>query len=310
MKSLRLLSILVSIVFILSSCSQNTIDKKEYNPTTLKELHDGYYDEELTPELNKLNKDSVVIVTTGHLYPLLAYPHTYNAMVDSIINQNPDYIFLLGDLVKDNTESEWDSVFTKFSNTGAKIYYAPGNHDLNYHYERWVGSREHQYEAEMTYINRIGYRYKLMKDEFANYMFLNPNDSIDRFLNYIDLMKPHWDDNKLMLFFASQSMWHNKHQIIEDNHTWMNKAFTRDEILPHLEDFDYLIHGDWGGKLYEGFWPKPISGGRYKVIAVGNRMPGDSLYVARLVIKDDVIKATSIKIVPPENSTWFTKKKD
>ncbi len=309
MNSLRLLSIFVTLV-ILSSCSQNAIDKKEYNPTTLKELHNGFYDRELTPDINNIQKDSVVIVSTGHLYPLLPYPHAYNALVDSILNQDPDYIFLLGDLVKDNTESEWDSVLNRFSNAGAKIYYAPGNHDVNYHYERWVGSRENQFEAEMRYINRIGYRYKLMKDEFANYMFLNPNDSLDRFLNYIDLMKPHWDENKLLLFFASQSMWHNKHQILEDNHTWMNKAFTRDEVLPHLEDFDYLIHGDWGGKLYVGFWEKPVSGDRFKLIAVGNRIPGDSLYVARLVIKDDNIDATSIRVIPPENSNWHSKKKD
>lgn len=298
------------MVLIIASCSDTTtIDENHYNPTTLKELHDGYYNEELTPDIRTVDKDSVVIVTTGHLYPVLDYPHAYKAMVDSVLNQKADYIFLLGDLVKDNTDAEWDTVLSRFSRAKAEIYYAPGNHDVNYHYERWVGSRENQFEAEMRYIDKIGYRYKLLKDEFANYMFLNPNDSLDRFLKYINLMKPSLDDNKLTLFFASQSMWHNKHQILEDNHTWMNKAFTREEVLPHLEDFNYLIHGDWGGKLFEGEWPKPVSGDKYKVIAVGNRIPGDSLFIARFVIKDNNIKASSIRIIPPEESTWHDGKK-
>lgn len=299
-------SILVMLsIFFLFSCSQNKIE--EYNPTTLKELHNGFYPEELTPEILVNQKDSIVVISTGHLYPLLKYPQVYNAMIDSIINQKADYIFLLGDLVQNNTEKEWDTVLTRFENTGVKLYFAPGNHDLNYHYERWDGIRDNQYEAEMRYINRVGYRYKLMKDDFANYVFLNPNDSLERFLSYLDIIKPEIDTTKMLLFLSSQSMWHKKHQVPGDNHTWMNKVFTREEILPHVEEFDYLIHGDWGGKLYQGTWPKS-NNKKFNLIAVGNRMPGDSLYVARLVITKDNIKASSIRIHPPAESNWYKKK--
>ena len=289
---------------ILLSCSETSSNNDlKYNPTTLKELHDGFFDEEIIPEINQINNKEITIITTGHLYPLLNYPLAYNAMIDSAINQNPDYIFLLGDLVRDNTDAEWDSVLTRFDKIGCKIYFAPGNHDLNYHYERWDGSREHQFEAEMNYVNEVGYRYKLMKDNFANYVFINPNDSIDRVLSYLEIIKPELDTSKLMILLSSQSLWHNKHQIKGDNHTWMAKAFTRDEILPKVEYFDYLTHGDWGGKFYEGMWPK--SEGRFKVFAVGNRVPGDSLYIAKLVVSNNEIKGSSIRIEVPEESAWF-----
>jgi len=301
----------ISIIFIaisfLYSCSYSSSNnEQQYNPSTLKELHNGFFDEEIIPEINQTKNKEITIISTGHLYPLLHYPLAYNAMIDSIINQNPDYVFLLGDLVRDNTDAEWDSVLTMFDKTNTKLYFAPGNHDLNYHYERWEGSREHQFEAEMNYVNEIGYRYKLMKDNFANYVFINPNDSIDRVLSYLDKIKPELDTSKLMILLSSQSLWHNKHQIPGDNHTWMAKAFTRDEILPNVEYFDYLIHGDWGGKFYYGFWPK--SKGRFKVLAVGNRVPGDSLYIAKLVISEEGIDGSSISIVVPEESTWFGKK--
>jgi len=227
-------------------------------------------------------------------------------MIDSIISQNPDYVFLLGDLVRDNEDVEWDSVLMRFDKTNAKVYYAPGNHDLNYHYERWDGSREHQFEAEMKYIEKVGYRYKIMQDNFANYVFINPNDSINRVLSYLDIIKPELDTTKTLILLSSQSLWHNKHQMPGDNHTWMAKAFTRDEILPNVEYFDYLIHGDWGGKFYKGFWPK--NEGRFKVLAVGNRVPGDSLYIAKLVISKESIDGSSIRITVPEESTWFKKK--
>lgn len=306
MISFRLTILIIATVFLFTSCDNTNNNQKEYNPQNLEELHSGFYPLETISEINDHNKDSIVIVATGHLYPVINYPLAYKALVDSVMAQNPDYLFLLGDLVKDNTDEEWDTVLSRFARTGATTFFAPGNHDLNYHYERWNGKRDNQFEAEMRYIDRVGYRYKLLKDKFANYVFTNPNDSLDRFLEYLDIVRPQFDTAKLTIFLASQSMWHNKHQLADDNHTWMNKAFTRDDILPEIEDFDYLIHGDWGGKLYEGFWPK--SDGRFKVIAVGNRIPGDSLFVARLVISDEEIRANSIRVHPPKESDWYEKK--
>lgn len=305
MFKLKLISIAISIVFLYSCSNTKKSETKPYNPTNLGELHSGFFNAEIIPDISLTNKKQITIVTTGHLYPLLNHPLAYNAMIDSIINQKPDYVFLLGDLVRDNSDKEWDSVFSKFNKIDTKLYFAPGNHDLNYHWERWEGSREHQFEAEMNYVNEVGYRYKVLQDNFANYVFINPNDSIDRVLSYIDIIKPKLDTSKLMLLISSQSLWHNKNQIAGNNKTWVSKAFPRDEILPEVEDFEYLIHGDWGGKFYQGFYKK--SNGRFKVLGVGNRKPNDSLFITRIVISKGKLTASPISINIPEESTWFEK---
>ncbi|HJN05079.1 MAG TPA: metallophosphoesterase [Bacteroidales bacterium] len=307
MRLQKLLFFIFSITVFLYSCSEySKKEKVVYNPSTLKELHDGFFDAEITPEIIETNNSEITIIVTGHIYPLLNYPHIYNTLIDSIMSQNPDYIFLLGDLVRDNVDKEWDSIFMRFNKIDSKLFFAPGNHDLNYHYERWEGSREHQFEAEMNYVNEIGYRYKLLKDNFANYVFINPNDSLDRVLTYLDIIKPELDTSKLLILLSGQSLWHNKHQKKDDNRTWVSKAFTRDEILPEVEYFDYLIHGDWGGSFYQGFWKK--STGRFNVIGTGNRKPGDSLFVTKMIISENGIKAGPVKIEIPPESKWFRNK--
>jgi hypothetical protein len=273
------------------------------NPKTLEELFRGYNEAELSPETNQLNKEPIVIVATGHLYPLLNYPQIYDAFIDTIINQKPDYFFSLGDIVYNNANGEWDTVFSKLKDLEAKIYFAPGNHDLNYHYERYFGKRDNQVEAEMRYLNKVGYRYKLVKDELANYVFINANDSVDRILAFIDQISPELDTNKWQILLSSQSLWVNKQQDPDNPKTWVNRPFNRNEMLPNIESFDVLIHGDWGGKFYRGRWKK--SNGTFDLMAVGNRKVGDSFFITRIEIFSDTIKAWPIKVYIPESSDWF-----
>jgi hypothetical protein len=303
MRTIKNITLAILLSVLLFSCSYNSSDKT-YNPTTLKELHDGFFDEELTADSINSHKDEITIIATGHLYPLLKFPGVYSAMIDSIKNQKPDYIFLQGDLVRDNTAEEWDIVLKRFKEVGCPLYFAPGNHDLNYHDERWVGSREHQFEAEMNYVNHVGYRYKLLKDQFADYVFINPNDSLTRVTEYLSIIKPQLDTTKLLILLTSQALWHNTNQIEGDPRSWVNKAFTRDEIMPRIEYFDYLIHGDWGGKFYQGTWPK--KNGKFNVISVGNKKLGDSLFLTKIVIGPNKLTADPIMVIPPENSGWFS----
>jgi len=277
------------------------------NPTTLEELFRGFNDAELTPEINELTQEPIVIVATGHLYPLLKYPLVYNAFIDKINEQDPDYFFTLGDIVYNNTEKEWETVEAYLNRLNASIYFAPGNHDLNYHYERYFGKRDNQIEAELRYLKQVGYRYKLIQDPFANYVFINANDSLHRVLSYIEKIKPLLNYNKHLILLSSQSLWFKKHQIPNDPKTWVNKPFHRDEILPFVEDFEYLIHGDWGGNFYRGKQKK--NSGSFDVMAVGNRKVGDSLYITRLEIYKDTILAMPVRVQVPENSTWYLDKK-
>jgi len=293
------------LVTLILSCNNNRQNQYVANPTTLEELFRGFNDTELTPEINQLNKEPIVVVATGHLYPLLKYPQAYNSLLEKIKKQNPDYFFELGDIVRDNTDEEWDSIFYRLNQIDTKIYYAPGNHDLNYHYERYVGKRDNQVEAEMRYLNQVGYRYKLVKDELANYVFINANDSVDRILSFIEQISTELDTNKMQILLSSQSLWVNKQQDPDNPKTWVNRPFNRNELLPYIENFDLLIHGDWGGKFYRGKWKK--SNGTFDLMAVGNRKVGDSLFITRLEIFSDTIKAWPIKVHIPETSSWFVR---
>jgi hypothetical protein len=295
---------LVLLTILVSCTNKNQQNQYVANPTTLEELFRGFNEQELTPEINQLNKEPIVIVATGHLYPLLKYPEIYNTLIDSIINQKPDYFFSLGDIVFNNTDEEWETVKNHLDKIQAKIYFSPGNHDLNYHYERYFGKRDNQIEAEMRYLNQVGCRYKLVKDEFANYVFINANDSVNRILSFIEQISPALDTNKSQILLSSQSLWVNKQQDPSDPKTWVNRPFNRDELLPYVENFDYLIHGDWGGKFYRGTWKK--SNGAFDLMAIGNRKVGDSIFITRLEIYSDTILATPIWVHIPENSNWFS----
>ncbi len=299
----RWISILL-VALVLMSCNHSQ-KKNDFvpNPTTLEELFRGFNKEELTPDIIDTNKDSIIIVATGHLYPLLKYPSVHQAFIDSIKAQHPDCFFSLGDIVYNNTDEEWDTVFSYYDQLNTRIYFAPGNHDLNYHYERYFGKRDHEIEAEMRYLKQVGFRYKLLKDNLANYVFINANDSVQRILTFLNDIRPYLDKNKHLIMLSSQSLWFNKQQEPGNNPSWVNRPFHRDEFLPHITDFEYLIHGDWGGKFYRGKWKK--KNGFFDVMAVGNRKAGDSLFITKIIIYKDTIVAKPIRVDVPAESGWY-----
>lgn len=272
-------------------------------PTSLEELFSGFSPAELQPADAMTTEEPVVIIATGHLYPLLDYPDVYRALIRRIAAENPDYFFNLGDAVYNNTEEEWEAVFSYSSELESEIYFSPGNHDLNYHYERYFGKRDNQVEAEMRYLKWVGYRYRLLRDNVANYVFINANDSVHRILSYLEQIKPALDTGKLLVMLSSQALWINKQQDPGELRTWVNRPFHRDEILPHIDYFDYLIHGDWGGKFFRGKWKK--SNGTFEVMAVGNRKAGDSLYITKLEVYRDSIASYPIPVDLPEGIGWY-----
>jgi len=306
-KILSLTTIFIFTFFFFNSCQNHLTNEHSYvpNPKTLEELFRGFNQEELTTDIIKSEQKPVVIVATGHLYPLLKYPKIYNTLIDKIIEQDPDYFFTLGDIVFNNTDEEWETVKSYLNRLDAKVYFAPGNHDLNYHYERYFGKRDNQIEAELRYLNQVGYRYKVLQDQFSNFVFINANDSAHRILSFIEEIKPTLDYNKHLILLSSQSLWFKKHQDPNNPRTWVSRPFQRDEFLPYVEDFKYLIHGDWGGNFYRGKQKK--SDDYFDVMAVGNRKVGDSLYITRIEIYRDSIFAAPIRIEVPQNSNWFKK---
>ncbi len=309
MKKIVFLLLMAGIAWSCNSSHSNNIDKNFVeNPKTLSQLFRGFSNDELTPDVHYFHKDSIVIVATGHLYPMLFHPDVYKIFIDSIKAQKPDFFFALGDLVFNNSEQEWDTVLANFSKLNVPVYFAPGNHDLNYHYERYSGKHTHQVEAEMRYMRKANCRYKVLKDDFANYVFINANDSVKRILSYINKVRPLLDSGKQMIILSSQSLWFDKQQDPKDPTTWPNRPFKREKLLPFITDFHHLIHGDWGGKFFRYRFSKKY--GTFDAMGVGNRREREPLYITRLTILKDTIIARPINVVLPENTTWYLKRKN
>ncbi|PLX14752.1 MAG: hypothetical protein C0598_00665 [Marinilabiliales bacterium] len=297
----QIISILI-IITIVESCNFNS----KSQPKSLKELHSTFTEEELKPEINNLDKDHLTFIATGHLYPLLNFPQFYDSLIATIKKQNPDYVFYLGDMVFNNTQEEWNSVFDYNNEIKDIIYFSPGNHDLNFHYERYEGDITNQNTAELRYLENVGYRYKLIKDNHANFLLINMNDSLERIAEYVSLIKPKIDNDKPVFVMSSQSAWHNGQQNPEDVRTWPLKSFDKDEILTVIRFGDNLVHGDWNKKFYRStFYNK--GNGTFNVFSVGNRKKGDSLYIAKFDVFKDTVITNAIFIPTPDSCKWYNK---
>jgi hypothetical protein len=296
----------ILIILLMASCSskdENAQSKESIYK--LDSLHTGFNKREQTKEIIELNKDTVTIVAFGHVYSLLYHEDVFNAMIEQINFQDPDYIWILGDIVFNNTDEEWNYLMNKYEDLKGRRFHAGGNHDMNYHYERYFGINENQWEAEIRFLNYVGYRYITIEDEVANYMMVNMNDSIDRIKNYLDLMLPKLNNNKQSILFTHHCTWHNTISKAEDPHTWVKKSFPKDSLVSKLQDFEYLIHGDWAGKFYSNTFQFEKT--NFRVLGVGNLNEGDLLYFTTIKITKDSLWAYPSFVNIPDSISWKKK---
>ena len=265
-------------------------------------LHTVFTEEELTVDAHQFNKSSIRITTFGHIYPLLKYPKILDEFMATVKAQNPDYVFILGDMVFNNYDDEWETMLSAYSKFGCPVYYAPGNHDLNFHSERGIGDTKHQFEAERRYLEMIGYRYKLVKDNFANYLFLNLNDSLARLEGFINKMNPLIEESKLTIVLSHQNIW-SDYVATEDPETWRLKKMRMEQLMPSLINAKCFFNGDWTHSFVE----KEVTymSRNYKAYSVGNKLAGDQFYITNIQVFDNEIEVDTVHIPIPKKSTWY-----
>jgi len=295
----RVALLFLSLCLIFLGCTTNDDPVDEHN--VLATLHSYFNKEELTLHENVMMKNKVRAVFFGHGYELLNYTDDYNALVQQINAERPDYVFLLGDMVYDNTIEEWTLMRAFISNLNANVYFVPGNHDLNFHDDRYNGKTGSQWQAESLYLEQVGYRYKVMRDNFANFVLLNMNDSIGRLENYMDTMSKHLYADLPTLVLTHQNVWNWKKQN-EDPRTWMQKSMSRDEILPLFEDYEYLVHGDWNEQFRQE--PQTHDGRTFHTVACGNKQ-GTRLHFTVADIDMDTILFSPRYVRQAPESPWL-----
>ncbi|NLW30141.1 MAG: hypothetical protein GXY77_01645 [Fibrobacter sp.] len=95
-----------------------------------------------TPEKMYLSIEEQGFVVLGHLYPVIDDSRRVNALFQSINNDNPSCVFVLGDC------GAWDSLVAKKirNSLTMPVFFAPGNQDLD-------GERKKKYERAIGYLN-------------------------------------------------------------------------------------------------------------------------------------------------------------
>lgn len=290
------------LVIVLSACRAKDHGDLSQNATNIKYLHSTFCESELTVANYIIDKSTLKIVTFGHIYDLLVYPEILDAFVAAIVKENPDYVFVLGDIVFDNTPEEWDLILKQFDKIDCPIYYVPGNHDINYHTERWYGDHTNQWKAETNYLERVGYRYKVIEDNLANYLILNLNDSLPRIESYLDKMEAKIDSTKPTFVFTHQNAW-NGDFANENPKSWPDKPMKSEDLLEHLMSFDVLIDGDWNGTFEQ--LDRTFFGKSFVTICAGNKTRGNQFFITSLEFADDKVTAKPAYIDIPSESTWF-----
>ncbi len=308
------ISILVLSAVLLFSCNNDSNQKKnkakknqlsEYaqGQKRLRELHTTFIEKELTKQDLTSDKDTITAVAFGHIYPLYPFEEILDSLIAAANKQNPDYVWIMGDIVFNNAPEEWEFINKKFEKLKGKKFYAGGNHDTNYHYERWEGKTDHEWEAETRFLKNVGYRYLTMEDQFSNYMILNLNDSIHRIREYMNTMKPKMNPDKPSILLTHQAIWTDSKSDPNDPHKWPQKSFNRDSILGDIAPFDILVDGDWNKNFYDKQFKK------FRVIGSGNRIKGDDYRVTLFKITKDTVIITPIEVPIDPKSKWFEKKK-
>ena len=107
--------------------------------------------------LTACKPEPVRIATVGHTYYAARDTLVFNALIDSIRERDPDYLFVLGDWVWSNVDWEWERALNGFAKVGDEVYFSPGNHELINVDEVSHGIDSSLVEYWQKYETRMGY---------------------------------------------------------------------------------------------------------------------------------------------------------
>ena len=191
-------------------------------------------------------------ITFGHSYFTLQYDGVWEAMMQSIALEHADYVIGLGDFVEDGSEEEWAKVNSGLKSLGTKYFLVPGNHDLYFKSDMHAGidNPEKQKIARDRFESTGGKTNDFFKDESANYIMINTNDSLSVVKVFLDGIWGEVDTALPVFWFAHHFGWANVKKD-KDTRNWAFPGVSRTDLLPWLKKVDYAFFGDWNHDFYE-----------------------------------------------------------
>lgn len=215
-------------------------------------------------------------VVFGHIRDMAPnHENILDSLVLRINAENPDYIFLLGDLTYDGKPEHWEMIDRFLEKLDAPLISAPGNHDVTQPPLGGPGDR-----VLLSYTKRFGYLYLTLKTEDATYITINSCDNAKVVNNYLRLALKKVDTSKHVFLLSHFKLWDdnkaNRGNFPEFSDDWYflwNKKFDWEEILPEIKNkVDHVIAGDctysWEPDVVDGIHVHPIGIG-----SPGSNMP-------------------------------------
>ncbi|MCB9231244.1 MAG: metallophosphoesterase [Bacteroidia bacterium] len=198
------------------------------------------------------NPQPVRFAVIGHTYYVARDTSAFNQLMEEIHRREPDYLFVLGDMVWTNVDWEWKRAQQGFQKAGCPIYYSPGNHDLMYVNEVSAGVDSNLQKSWAAYGQRIGYYQTFFKDRAANYLLYNSNDSLSGIILHFQTSLAQSDTNLPLLVFTHHQPWMKGKKDYTRMPTMHLKGYDWEDLQPWFEQVDYVFDGDYGEGEFKG----------------------------------------------------------
>ena len=190
-------------------------------------------------------KESTRFLLASHTYYMIQYPGLFEKYIDVMSQEiGIDYVFFLGDLVNVNNDREWKMVLGQISKLRPDVYFSPGNHDIyKYPYIESHKTDAPFPEWKTEYISRIGYDYKIIHGDNANFVLINSLDSLGEIKSFLVKSAGELNNGKQNILMSHHLPWDDYYHK-SGWKTWAHKSYRWDEIKPFLVNMNHLVAGD------------------------------------------------------------------
>lgn len=289
-------------LLILCSC-QNSTNKVQPEKTSKSKLNFAYLNE-FTPEELDIeyidSKDSLKIITAGHIHSLMAFDDLRSRFYQAIKMEQPDMVIFTGDLVFYNNQTEWDALKKEFEHYDFPYFITPGNHDIGSYTHEEAGVQNRRDTAEVIYLKNALTRYKIIEGKYCNIILLNSNDRLNKIDTYISKRTFKGKEN---LCFTHHNLFIEKQRFDSIHTSWTGTWYQRAELRNKLPDMDYFVNGDWNLNFSSQEFQH--HGHEVLSLSVGNRMKGDPLFYTVLEIYPDTLMAYPKYLEIDSTHSWF-----
>jgi hypothetical protein len=161
----------------------------------------------------------------GHLYPI-AEPEPLRALLGAVEREMPEMVFVLGD---SGLEEPWVVRLIE-EELGAKVYFVPGNHEL-------------EGDGRDRYLENVGYLDRFVATDACNFILLNSSASLDEILAFLDRALEQARPELPTVLLTHHRIWDDT--LLSPRPYGHDKSYYFGELYPALRGHvDYMFAGN------------------------------------------------------------------